>query len=166
MNPRRKHPRTASSRRIIVLGISVAVIACLGGCGADPESPAPPTSPRLVGRIASIISAQRFVLIQSYGRWTIETGSILTTRGDEGRTANLRVTGEQQGPFAAADIQSGEVRKGDAVYTQHTPKPVTSPAIATDGDAADAQDPTLNDATTSADQPAEFQPESIEEVPQ
>jgi hypothetical protein len=166
MKLRRNHPRTASGRRIIVLGISVAVMACLGGCAARSEPAAPVASPRLVGRIASIASAQRFVLIQSYGRWTIETGSILTTRGDEGRTANLRVTGEQQGQFAAADIQSGEVRKGDAVYTQHTPKPVTSPAVATDGDAADAQDPMMKDATTSPDLPADFQPESIEEVPQ
>jgi hypothetical protein len=54
-----------------------------------------------------------------------ETGQILTTRGPENRTANLRTTGEKLGEFAAADIQSGAVEPGDAVYLQHVPKPVT-----------------------------------------
>lgn len=103
---------------------ALAALACLAGCAADPEPEQQPEPPRLVGRIASIVPTQRFVLIQSYGRWTVESGTVLTTRGDEERTANLRVTGEQQGQFAAADIQSGDVRKGDAVYTRHTPKPV------------------------------------------
>ena len=37
--------------------------------------------PKLVGRIASIPADKRFVLIQSYGKWKIESGRILTTRG-------------------------------------------------------------------------------------
>ena len=84
------------------------------------------TGPKLVGRIASVPADKRFVLIQSYGPWEIETGRILTTRGPDERTANLRTTGEKLGEFAAADLQSGTVEVGDAVYSQHVPKPVAS----------------------------------------
>ena len=83
-------------------------------------------APSLVGRIASIPPDKRFVLIQSYGGWKIESGTILTTRGPEERTANLLVTGESLGHFAAADLQSGAVEVGDAVYSQHSPVPVQS----------------------------------------
>jgi hypothetical protein len=37
--------------------------------------------------------------------------------GLEGRAANLKVTGEKTGQFAAADIQSGTLEIGDSVYT-------------------------------------------------
>lgn len=84
--------------------------------------------PELVGRIASIPADKRFVLIQSYGSWNVGTGTILTTRGLEERTANLLVTGEALGQFAAADIQSGSVEIGDAVYSRHIPKPAEKPA--------------------------------------
>lgn len=81
--------------------------------------------PKLVGRVASIPTDKRFVLIQSYGKWEIAAGTILTTRGPEDRTANLLATGEVLGEFAAADIQSGILEVGDAVYFRHVPKPFT-----------------------------------------
>jgi len=82
-----------------------------------------PEAPKLVGRIASIPHDKRFVLIQSYGKWTVETGAILTTRGPDDRTANLLATGESLGEFSAADLQAGLVEVGDAVYSRHVPKP-------------------------------------------
>lgn len=88
-----------------------------------------PEGPEMVGRIASIPADKRFVLIQSYGSWNIATGTILTTRGLDDRTANLLVTGEALGQFAAADVQSGSVEIGDAVYSRHVPKPAEAPAI-------------------------------------
>jgi len=72
--------------------------------------------PKLVGRIASIPADQRFVLIQSYGKWEIPTGSTLTTQGAGEKTANLLATGESLGQYAAADLQAGQVEVGDAVY--------------------------------------------------
>lgn len=86
-------------------------------------------APKLVGRIASIPQGKRFVLIQSYEKWTVEAGTVLTTRGTENRSANLITTGEKLGQFAAADIQSGTVETGDAVYSRHTPKPEETPAV-------------------------------------
>jgi hypothetical protein len=88
--------------------------------------------PKLVGRVAAIPADRRFVLIQSYGKWTIESGRILTTRGPDDRAANLRTTGETLGEFAAADLQSGTVEVGDAVYSQHIAKPaemLTTPEL-------------------------------------
>jgi len=118
----------------------LAALICLGmaSCGAtkttkkdapdDEPKKVPVQGPELVGRIASVPADKRFVLIQSYGKWKGESGQILTTRGPENRTANLRTTGEKLGEFAAADVQSGAVEPGDAVYFQHVPKPVTTPS--------------------------------------
>ena len=109
--------------------LSAFVVLGLCGCGLKWHKPAnemsekPTEGPQLVGRIASLPSDKRFVLIQSYGKWLVETGQILTTRGPEDRTANLLVTGESLGDFAAADVQSGQVEVGDGVYSQHVVKP-------------------------------------------
>ena len=100
----------------------------LSGCGLfggkmDKEEKPSTDAPKLVGRIASIPADKRFVLIQSYGSWKVAQGELLTTRGPEERSANLLVTGESLGQFAAADLQSGAVEIGDAVYSRHIPKP-------------------------------------------
>ena len=115
-----------SIRRILCL----LTIAGLSGCAAfqrakkeDATPKKTDQAPKLVGRVASIPADRRFVLIQSYGSWNIASGTVLTTRGLEERTANLLVTGETLGQFAAADVQSGAVEIGDAVYTSHVPKP-------------------------------------------
>ena len=107
----------------------IAVLAFNGCAAVKPEKPdktkEKPASeaPKLVGRIASIPADKRFVLIQSYEKWNVEAGTILTTRGADDRSANLLVTGETLGQFAAADVQSGGVEVGDAVYSRHAPKP-------------------------------------------
>ena len=112
------------------LGGIAACVLLLPGCGlfggkkheSKEEKPAS-DAPKLVGRIASIPADKRFVLIQSYGSWKVAQGELLTTRGPDERSANLLVTGESLGQFAAADLQSGTVEIGDAVYSRHTPKP-------------------------------------------
>ena len=114
--------------------LSAALFALLPACAEKPKDE--PTGkkeeapkPRLVGRVASIPADRKFVLIQAYGVWSIETGAVLTTQGPEGRTANLRATGEKLGQFAAADIQSGTLEIGDGVYSTVTPPdPVAIPA--------------------------------------
>lgn len=108
----------------IVLGLSSCSSVKDDTADAAVEK-AVPKGPSLVGRIASVPPDKRFVLVQRYGKWEGQTGQILTTRGPENRTANLRTTGEKLGEFAAADIQSGSVEIGDAVYLQHIPNPVT-----------------------------------------
>ncbi len=118
------------SKLLILLAAAAFLTGCALFKGGQPdESKEKPLveAPTLVGRIASIPADKRFVLIQSFGKWTIEAGTILTTRGNDGRTANLRVTGETLGQFAAADLQSGSVEIGDAVYSRHVPKPPPSP---------------------------------------
>jgi hypothetical protein len=107
-----------------------ASMLCLTNCALfkkpksePPEEKPPSEGPSLVGRIASVPADKRFVLIQSYGNSKIEVGTILTTRGTDHRTANLLATGESLGQFAAADLQSGSVEIGDAVYSRHVPKP-------------------------------------------
>jgi hypothetical protein len=117
-----------SSRVILLCGLLLSACAAPKKKESDEKKPTPPVAgPRLVGRIASIPADRRFVLIQSYSKWSEETGKILTTRGPDERTANLRTTGEVMGEFAAADLQSGRVEVGDAVYSQHVVKPVPPP---------------------------------------
>jgi hypothetical protein len=117
------------SRVLLLCCIFIPACGLLKKEKPDDEKPKPVAEgPKLVGRIASVPADKRFVLIQSYGKWQVESGQILTTRGLEDRTANLRATGETLGEFAAADLQSGTVAVGDAVYSQHVPKPVETPA--------------------------------------
>lgn len=113
-----------------LLWISLCTVLALSSCGLFKSSKPGASNdkpksepPKLVGRIASIPADKRFVLIQSYGKWNIETGTILTTRGPDERTANLLVTGESLGQFAAADLKSGTLEVGDAVYSRHVPTP-------------------------------------------
>jgi hypothetical protein len=107
------------------LSFIIFSLFCLSSC-ADKSTPTPPPTEkkdedaRLIGRIASIHRGDNFVLVQSYGTWNIETGTILATIGPNGRAANLKVTGEKIGQFAAADIQSGTLEIGDSVYTTLT----------------------------------------------
>jgi len=118
-----------SSRVLLLCCIFIPACASLKKEKTDGEKPKPAVEgPKLVGRIASVPADKRFVLIQSYGKWEVESGRILTTRGLDERTANLRTTGETLGEFAAADLQSGSVEVGDAVYLQHVPKPAPPPA--------------------------------------
>jgi hypothetical protein len=119
---------------VLLAAFSSLVISSCGPTQPQKNEPAKTAEqgPKLVGRVASIPADRRFVLIQSYGQWNIESGRILTTRGPEERTANLRTTGEILGEFAAADLQSGSIEVGDAVYSQHTAKPkevLTTPEV-------------------------------------
>lgn len=102
---------------LTLLGLGcLALVSCSWlGLGKKSKPDPPPPQPTLVGRIASIPSERRFVLIQSYGKWTVPTGSVLISSGLDARSANLLATGESLGQFAAADIQSGSVEVGDAV---------------------------------------------------
>jgi hypothetical protein len=122
-------------RIVVVLWLLVCVFT-LPACSlftsekTNSTQPKADEGPELIGRIASIPADKRFVLIQSYGTWKSETGTILISRGQGDQTANLLLTGEKLGQFAAADIQSGAVQIGDAVYSQPVPKPVeTQPAV-------------------------------------
>jgi len=99
--------------------------------------------PKLVGRIASIPADHRFVLIQSYGKWEIPTGSTLTTQGDGEKTANLLATGENLGQYAAADLQAGQVEVGDAVYFRPVIKTPEATETATPHQPPENQKPTL-----------------------
>ena len=70
---------------------------------------------RLAGRVYQVVEDAQFVLIRKYGKWVVLDGETVQSQG-EGRSANLLPTGEQLGEHVAADIRSGSVRVGDAVY--------------------------------------------------
>jgi len=117
--------------RYFMLGALLVPMVSCGWLQGLIKKPAKPEKddgrPRsvLVGRIASIATHGGFVLIQSYGNWSVAQGTALWS-GDEEHLAALQVTGEKLGQFAAADIRSGTPTVGDAVYQRKTPdhKPV------------------------------------------
>lgn len=116
-------PRGAAVRALLA-GLCLAGWSSCGTTERDQDPLDPPVGQRrVVGRIASVIEPKGFVLIQRLGSGKFTPGTTLTTEGDGGRSANLLVTGEQQGQYGAADIRSGTARVGDAVFL---PPPVVS----------------------------------------
>lgn len=121
-------PISPSLTLSLLLFISFFLSSCAGKVAETPSSPPKAKEEaRLVGRIASIQTSQNFVLIQSYCNWNTQTGAILATVGPNGRAANLKVTGEKIGQFAAADIKSGTLEVGDSVYTTLTVEVIDTP---------------------------------------
>lgn len=114
--------------RLACGALAILLTACAGTEEPEEKKPEPQGRPVIVGRVASIPPGNSFVLIQSYGDWTVADGTVLTTRGTEERAGNLLVTGEKLGQFAAADIQSGDVHVGDAVLMLPAPRPGPAPA--------------------------------------
>jgi hypothetical protein len=122
--------------RLLAPAAALAALAA-AGCSWLEDDPPPtpnPNAPRLVGRIASIPPDRKFVLIESYGKWTVPAGAILTVHGPDNRSANLIATGEVLRRHAAADIQSGTLEVGDGVYT--TAPPVAEPSSSAPDQAA------------------------------
>lgn len=109
----------------VVAGMAVGWTGCGGGKQADGREGGPPRAV-LVGRVASVPADRQFVLIQSYGTWSVAPGEPVFSAGPDGRTANLLPTGERLGQFLAADLRSGNVVVGDAVYFR--PKKQATPA--------------------------------------
>lgn len=115
----------------------LALLACVSLCGCgwlkretapvEKETEKPVKKAELIGRISSISPDGTFVLIQRYQSFTAAIGTVLTTRGDNDRNANLLFTGESLGAYAAADLQSGMPHVGDAVFlpapVETTPEP-------------------------------------------
>jgi hypothetical protein len=103
-----------------------AIFSFLSSCAQEPEKvdeakkqPKVETS-RLVARVQSRPGNKNFVLLEAYGKWAFADGVTLYTYGDGGRTAALVTSGEKLGQFVAADLKSGTVEIGDAVY--HRPQ--------------------------------------------
>ena len=79
-----------------------------------------PQRDKMVARVASVNKAANYVLIQRFGRLVVPENAILYTLGihsvEDNSAASIKVTGERLGQFLAADILSGELAVGDAVY--------------------------------------------------
>ena len=104
--------------RWLLVGMAAAGFS---GCGSGdlPDTDGPPkTAPRLVGRIASVHDSEGFALVENFGNLKLGEGLLLSTRGENERTATLVISGERLGRFAAADLKSGDVAVGDAVYAR------------------------------------------------
>ena len=94
--------------------------------GQPPKKEEPQQVLRLVARVESRPGNKDFVLLESYGKWTLADGEMLFAYGSDGRVATLMTSGEKLGQFVAADVKSGKVEIGDAVY-HRTKGPADAP---------------------------------------
>jgi hypothetical protein len=85
---------------------------------------------RLIARVQSRPGQKDFVLLEAFGKWTLEVGSTLYVYGSDGRTATLVTSGEKLGQYVAADISAGQVELGDAVYERVKVRVPVSGAVA------------------------------------
>ena len=108
------------------LGLPFFLLA--GGCAGRPRgtsatgpaSPNPSTSPqvagRIVGEIAVVNTAERFVLIDlGSNLYVPEPGTNLRSHDAAGAVAHLKTSPEQKRPFIAADVIDGTPKVGDEV---------------------------------------------------
>lgn len=84
--------------------------------------------PRLVGRVVIVEAEQEFVLFKRVGMQRLDTQSLLSLVGEDGRTASLRMSGEKHGRYFAADISSGMPRAGDLIYARSLPTDIQESA--------------------------------------
>lgn len=112
----------------VMVAVGLAVAGCGGGKRGDEAAGKPGRRAVLIGRVASVPAGRQFVLIQSYGQWTVPAGEPVFSVGPDERTANLLPTGERLGQFLAADLRSGEAGVGDAVYFRPKEDPKPGPA--------------------------------------
>lgn len=106
-----------------LLVFSLGLVSCfLASCASQVEAEKAEDEvkfDKLVARVSSVNVEANYVLIQRYGRLVVPENSILYTLGSggaRGGAASIKVTGERLGQFLAADIVSGELNVGDAVY--------------------------------------------------
>lgn len=107
--------RRGTIKRLSLLVSAACILSACTGNEQKPKPVFPSQSKRLAGRIDRVVEESRFVLIRTYGKWSVIEGETVQSVG-EGRSANLLPTGEELGEHVAADIRSGSVKVGDAVY--------------------------------------------------
>lgn len=102
-----------TSRKLVFFGwISFFVCSC-SFLDRNPSSEEVVNQRELIGSVSSVRDG--FVLLRLTSGMSPAAGSVLISQG-AGRTGSLKLSGERDGPFYAADIKSGEVKAGDAVY--------------------------------------------------
>jgi hypothetical protein len=104
---------------VVLVGVCF-LSSCVGSKTVEVEKVEQAQRDKLVARVASVNVVANYVLIQRFGRLVIPEDSILYTLGSNARednnAASIKVTGERLGQFLAADITSGTLVVGDAVY--------------------------------------------------
>jgi len=114
-----------------ILAPVLAVVCALAGCAAKQEVVQPARAPlaKMVGRVATVDAAGRYVLIQVYGTWSVPNEVLLRVYSDANGASTLRPTGERQGRYVAADIVAGNPGPGDGVMYAPASDDEASPAV-------------------------------------
>lgn len=70
----------------------------------------------LVGKVTSYEADTKIIIIQTLGSFKNKADDVVFSRGKEGRTGNLHLTGQGNQFFRAAELRSGDVEVGDAIF--------------------------------------------------
>ncbi|MEN8695416.1 MAG: hypothetical protein ACN4GG_05765 [Akkermansiaceae bacterium] len=106
--------------KLLLLPLTLALSSCgalknLSTQAPEKQEQKKPAARQIIGRIASVSEAGKFVLIQKYGPGRLPKDVLFQTHSIDGSSANIRPTGERVRDFFAADIITGETKKGDPV---------------------------------------------------
>ena len=96
---------------------------------AKPE----PKNDALVGRVASVYSKQKYMLVQKYRSFNTEIDAIFYSRGTDGSVNALKMTGQKLGQFYIADLSDGDYTVNDPVFMRDLRKSPQLDAIEATG---------------------------------
>lgn len=102
-------------RLLALLLLALLCLGCAAGRKRSPAAAAAPRGPQVVGTVAVLNGASRFVLLDVGSLYAPEPGSALKCYSGDTETGELVVSPEKKRPFIAADIVKGEPKVGDRV---------------------------------------------------
>lgn len=71
-----------------------------------------------VGKVSSYEESTGIILVRTIGKVSYGDGSAYVTAGENGSSGNIKLTGQGNNLFVAAELQGGIVAVGDAVLRQ------------------------------------------------
>lgn len=72
----------------------------------------------LIGKIVSHEKETGIILFRKFGNVNFEDGNAFITEGEDGRVGNIKLTGQGNQLYLAAELQDGKVVEGDIVFRQ------------------------------------------------
>ena len=110
------------------LAITVPMTSCVNrNTGRQGEAKdVPRYVDTVIGKVNSIESASGIVMIRTFGKVKSQDSDVIFTKGPDGTTGTVTLSGQSNKFFVAAEYVSGNVIAGDAVYRRRLTSPEKS----------------------------------------
>lgn len=142
----------------MILAISIPMTSCVNrNSGRQGEvKEVPRYNDTVIGKVSSIESVSGIVMIRTFGKVKSQDSDVIFTKGADGITGTVKLSGQSNKFFVAAEYVSGNVVAGDAVYRRRLTRPDKFKNAPTGSDNIGPQDNVL---------PANKHPGLIQESP-